>query len=171
MALKYEIIASKNNTQCRFGFPKPPLNQTYEDTNDRVHVKRNAQSDCINQYNPFLPSALRATMDIQICYDRQVEVYLSIKYLSKSDTHVNITSSTTADHFASRKVGIVEAIYDLLGYHKHQNSRKVLYIDTTMPHLEQRKQLKSLEQLNQLEPNSTDIYTRTQVEKYYDPWP
>ncbi|KAI9329518.1 hypothetical protein BD770DRAFT_308120, partial [Pilaira anomala] len=139
----------KNNmNQCRFGFPKPALNQTIVDNDNRVHIKHNSQSAYINQYNPFLLSAWGATMDIQICYDRKVEVYPS-KYLSKSDTHVNVTTGLANEHFASRKVGIVEVIYDLLGYHKQQNSIDVLYVDTTMSHWEQRRQLKPLDQLNQ----------------------
>lgn len=35
-----------------------------------------------------------------------------------------------------------------------------------MPHIEQRRQLKPADALSRLEPASTDIYTRTHLEKY-----
>lgn len=72
------------------------------------------------------------------------------------------------DHFRGRKVEIVEAVYDIIGYYKHQNNLDVLYVDTTMPHVKKRRQLKNADALGRLDPTSTDIYTRTRVQKYQD---
>lgn len=42
-------------------------------------------------------------------------------------------------------------------YHKHQNSIEVLYIDTTMPNHDSRRQLKGYEQLQNLKDDFTVI--------------
>jgi radical SAM superfamily enzyme len=85
----------------------------------------------------------RASMDIQINSDERVLHYLS-KYLTKADTHVTVEYGlqTANNHFAARKIDIIYAVYDLLGFHKHQSSVGVIYIDTTLPGLERRRQLK-----------------------------
>lgn len=83
-------------------------------------------------------------MDIQLCYNKQVEIYLS-KYICKSGDHITVkmVRQNTKEHFQARKVGMIDVIYDLISYHKHQNSIGVLYIDTTMPNGDFRRQLKS----------------------------
>jgi hypothetical protein len=152
----------------RFGFPHAARNETIVDEDSRIYIKRNPGSEYINQYNPYLLNIWNASMDIQVCTDSKVEIYLA-KYLSKSDTHVSYTSvndQTPREHFSGRKVGLVEVVYDIMGYHKHQSSLDVIYIDTIMPHIEQRRQLKPAASLAKLPQDSTDIYTRTHLQKY-----
>lgn len=128
---------------CRFGFPKPVLQSSFVDQSGRHHVKRNASSTNINPYNPYLLSVWKSAMDIQLCFDDKVDIYLA-KYLTKQDTQVTLTlgGQSTTDHFKSRKIGLVRVVYDLLGYHTHRNSIAVIFIDTTLPgSTEQRRQL------------------------------
>lgn len=61
---------------CRFGFPKPVIREIFAQ-DDRVFLRRNARSTLINAYNPHLLSVWRASMDIQLCYNTQVDVYMS----------------------------------------------------------------------------------------------
>jgi radical SAM superfamily enzyme len=108
-------------------------------------------------------------MDIQVNSDERVLHYLS-KYLTKADTHVSVEYGlqTAANHFSARKIGIIDAVYDLLGFHKHQSSVSVIYIDTTLPGLERRRQLKHAGALSKLPANSQNIFTRSHVQKYQD---
>lgn len=107
-------------------------------------------------------------MVIRLCVDSKVEIYL-VSCLSKADTHVAFISTndiTAKEHFSGRKVGIVEAVYDIMGYHKHQTSLNVIYIDTTMSHIEQTRQLKSAEVLANIKPGLSDIFTRIHLQKH-----
>jgi len=67
-------------------------------------------------------------------------------------------------HFRGRVIGSVEAVYDILAFHKHRSSRGVVYIDTSLLGVDQRRQL--VHNFTELDPNSMDIFVKTHVEKY-----
>ncbi|GAA5815052.1 hypothetical protein MFLAVUS_008558 [Mucor flavus] len=156
------------NDNCRLGPPHIARNETVADRNNCAFIKRSPGSGDVDQYSSYLLIIWDASMDIQVCVDSKVEIYLA-KYLSKAETRIAYSSSTDQtprEQSTARKVGVIKAIYDLTGYHKHQTSLDVIYVDMTMPHIEQRGQLKPVDALFRLEPGSTDIYTRTHLEKY-----
>lgn len=145
------------------------LNESFVERDNRHHIQRDAASVQINQYSPYLLSIWKSAMDIQICFDDKEDVYLA-KYLTKQDSTVTIElgQQSTQEHFKSRKVGLVGAVYDLLGYHNHRNSLAVIYINTMLPGQDERRQLLPLTSLERLPENSTRIFTRTHVQKYQD---
>ncbi|PHZ07276.1 uncharacterized protein RHIMIDRAFT_277238, partial [Rhizopus microsporus ATCC 52813] len=54
---------------------------------------------------------------------------------------------TTQEHFAARIVSSIDASFFILGLHKHQSSRGVIFISTTFPGMDERRQLKKKEKL------------------------
>lgn len=116
---------------------------------------------------PLLLRAWGQHMDAQINTTGHVMDYLP-KYLTKSDTHVGLAfgQETAKDFFKGRKIGIVQAAYELLGYHWHQSSIGVVYTDTTMPGYIQRASLKKPETIRKLPEGSEDIYASAHVQKY-----
>ncbi|CEP06805.1 hypothetical protein [Parasitella parasitica] len=90
--------------------------------------------------------------------------------MTKSDMHIELEydQETSKQYFSGRKIGIVQAIYDLLGFHWHQKSIGMIYVDTTLPEVLQRRGLKQIQTIRNLPQGSEDIYTRTHVEKYLD---
>lgn len=127
----------------------------------------------INNFNPYLLAVWRANMDIQYNRGKAAVRYLA-KYMAKneSETLFEISNKATnggyrvnndrtpKEHFKNRVVGAVEAVYDLMGWHKHQTSRSVNFIQTNMPS-EDRRLLKS--DVKDLHPNSDKIFTRTHI--------
>lgn len=149
---------------CRFNFPKPVSEEAGFDAHNRAFYKRTQADAEINPYCPLLLQIWKASMDIQVNKGQQVMHYLA-KYLIKFNTHMSMKfmMETSVEHFRGRKVGIVDAIYSILGYHNHQSSIGVIYIDTSLPGQEQRRQLKTAEALAR---QPRDFFTRAHVEKY-----
>lgn len=96
----------------------------------------------VNNYSPYLLATFQTNMDIQYNDGLQAVRYLA-NYMAKDDysTHVNIGKANQgyhqkssfvkeSEHLKSSIIGGVEATYDLLGWHKHGNSRNVICINT-----------------------------------------
>jgi hypothetical protein len=111
-------------------------------------------------------------MDTQINTTGQVMDYLP-KYMTKIYTchNLSVGQETMNQYMSGRKIDIVQAIYTILGFHWHQNSIGVVYIDTTIPEQLQRRSLRNLYTLNNLPDNSMEIYTRSHLEKYLNRHP
>lgn len=56
-------------------------------------------------------------------------------------------------HFRGRKMGVVEAVYDIMSWHKQQPSDDVVFIDTNMPS-QQRRILKRKEHISEMNPTT-----------------
>ncbi|CEP09614.1 hypothetical protein [Parasitella parasitica] len=163
---------------CRFGFPKPQSPVTYMDENHQVIYRRDVTDCMVNNYNPYLLAVFRANMDIQYNDGPQAVRYLA-KYMAKDDYSTTVTFKNVgksnqghyqksayvkeSEHLKTRIVGAVEAVYDLLGWHKHSNSRNVLFLKTA---LIGHSSLRIRDDIKQLPQDSEDIYAKTQIEIY-----
>ncbi|CEP08738.1 hypothetical protein [Parasitella parasitica] len=161
--------------KCRFGYPKDAAPRT-EFVEDFCIYERTVADMNVNAYNPYLLACWRANMDIQYNKGEAAVRYLA-KYMAKNESDavfeiINKGSSgnyrirnekTTKEHFKSRIVGAVEAIYDIMGWHKHQTSRGVTFIQTNLPGDERRLIKPNIKEIDR---NDHKIFTRTHVEKY-----
>lgn len=159
----------RQNHLCRFGFPKEPSEENgFCPMTLRAFYKRSGVDAHVNNYNPYLLKLMKCSMDIQINSGHRVLPYLA-KYLSKpgeDEATMDFHMETAHDHFQARVVGAVDAAFFVLGMHKHQSSRGVVFISTTFPGKDERRQLKDSSRLATLPEDSTDIFTATHVQKY-----
>ncbi|CEP08663.1 hypothetical protein, partial, partial [Parasitella parasitica] len=65
-----------------------------------------------------------------------------------------------AEHLKTRIVGAIEATYDLLGWHKHSNSRSVVFLNTGLYSYDSLRVRTDVKELNE---DSEDIYAKTSV--------
>lgn len=75
----------------------------------------------------------QSSMDIQVNQGRNVMFYLA-KYMSKVDSEVIVeyNMQNTKDHLRARVICAAEAAYFLCGWSKHRNSRRVIFINTSL---------------------------------------
>jgi len=132
----------------------------------------------VNSYNPYLlATTFRTNMDIQYNDGPQAVRYLA-KYMAKDDYstlvyvgknnqgyHQKSSFVKETEHLKSRIIGAVEATYDLLGWHKHSNSRNVLFINTGLYGYDS---LKIRNDLNELPPDSEDVFAKEPIQKIYE---
>lgn len=140
--------------------------------------KRDVVDGMVNNYNPYLLAVFRTSMDIQYNAGPQAVRYLA-KYLAKDDYEAKILLKNVQqkesgfykkssyvsenEHYSTRIVGSVEATYDVMGWHKHSNSRGVIFINTNLVTQDTRR-IKN--NIKDLPADSTDIYMTTPVGKY-----
>lgn len=163
--------------KCRFGFPKPYAPETEMDADHRCTYRRDVGDGMVNNYNPYLLATFRTSMDIQYNDGPQAVRYLA-KYLAKDDYEAKVllknvqqknsgyykkTSFVSEkDHYTTRIVGSVEAAYDVMGWHKHRNSRGVIFLNTNLVTQDTRRIKNDIKDLDE---NTTEIYMRTHVGK------
>ncbi|KAG1461974.1 hypothetical protein G6F55_003251 [Rhizopus delemar] len=120
-------------------------NDNYRKRESRCTYKRDVGDTYVNNYNPYLLAVFRTSMDIQYDDGPQTVRYLA-KYLAKDDYEAKIllknilvqnqgyykrtTYVSEREHCSTRVVGGVEATYDTIGWRKHSNSRKVIFLNT-----------------------------------------
>lgn len=166
------------NRKCRFGFPKPYTPVTVLEEDQRCVYKRGVADAMVNNYNPYLLSVFRTSMDIQYNCGPQAVRYLA-KYLAKDDYQTKVMlksirksgegyyqkSSYISDteHYKTRIVGAVEATYDIMGWHKHRNSRNVLFLNTGLINHDSRRLRDDIKELDE---NSSDIFAKTHIQIY-----
>lgn len=167
------------NRTCRFKFPKPYSPVTEKIDDDHYVYKRDVTDCNVNNYNPYLLATFRTSMDIQYNNGAQAVRYLA-KYLAKDDYEARILLKSAytpncgyyqkssmisdRDHFSTRIVGAIEATYDLMGWHKQQSSRQVIFINTNLIGHDSRA-IKSKADLAELDDEDEDIYVKTHVRK------
>lgn len=148
------------------------------DEDHQVIYKRDVTDCMVNNYNPYLLSVFRTNMDIQYNDGPQAVRYLA-KYMAKDDYSTSVSFKNLgkpnqghyqkssyikeSEHLKTRIVGAVEAVYDLQGWHKHSNSRNVIFIKTA---LRGHSSLRIRDDVKSLPEDSEDIYTKSQVEIY-----
>lgn len=117
-------------------------------------------------------------MDIQYNDGPQAVRYLA-KYLAKDDYEAKVMLKNIrkenqgfyqkssyireSDHYKTRIVGAVEAAYDIMGWHKHSNSRNVIFINTSLINHDSRR---LRDDIKSLPGDSEDIFTKTHVQLY-----
>lgn len=152
-----------------------------------IHYQRNPDSCFINNYNPIILEAWRANIDIQPVFNYYKAACYMTAYFSKSETEssqalrqaskecnsMNLGARESmykvASAFAtSRQVSIQEAVYySLPELWLRKCFPKVLYINSNIPS-ERIRMCKSPEQIEELDPDSTDIFKRNIVDRYVD---
>ncbi|KAG1050278.1 hypothetical protein G6F43_007437 [Rhizopus delemar] len=164
--------------KCRFGYPKPYSPVTVLDPKHRCTDKRDVGDAYVSNYNPYLLAVFRTSMDIQYNDGPQAVRYLA-KYLAKDDYEAKIllkniqvqnqgyykrtTYVSEREHYSTRIVGAVEATYDIMGWRKHSNSRKVIFLSTSLLGQDTRRLRENIKDLNT---DDTQIFSLTPVEIY-----
>lgn len=174
LVMKYQIhrctayCTPAGAARCRFNFPFL-ANERTEILNNRVVYKRGGDEGYVNTYNPFFLRLLQVNMDMQINLGRRSLNYMA-KYLSKPDIACGIHLDRNINnmdnqkvHLKNREVSAVECIYDLFGWPRHKSKTGTMVLQTSLPGFE-RRALKR--KLDQVDPESTDIYMESQIEKY-----
>lgn len=166
----------KIDNPCRFGFPKPESPITHIEADHTIIYRRGVNDCMVNNYSPYLLATFRTNMDIQYNDGPQAVKYLA-KYLAKDDYSTLVSlekkgeqgyrqkSSFTkeSDHLKARIISAVEATYDLLGRHKHANSRNVMFLNTGLYSYDS---LRIRSDFRDLSEDSEDLFAKTNVMIY-----
>lgn len=111
--------------QCRFGYAKPvEIGPTgLNEAGTRVVYHRPEDEDRrVNTYNPELLRALQSNMDLQLNVGAAAKYYI-VKYTTKGSPVLTGYLETTMDGGTERvavrynQCGLMEMIYDILGFH------------------------------------------------------
>ena len=86
----------KQNSVCRFGFPRKPVTDTKILTDDEieknrgrfVEIKRTSEETFVNNYHPILLQMLKSNMDLQACTNTKAIAFYIAKYLSKAEPEI-----------------------------------------------------------------------------------
>ena len=181
----------KNVADCRCDLPQPLSEDTRLKSHDdpgnksRFYVlKRSAGEENCNPYNTHLLKAWKANMDIQLigsgygtaanvcsymCKSESEEVRKAIRDASESlppqaSTRKRLSKigNTMLTH---RELSAQEAAYRLCHLLLKENSRKVVFLNTTRPEKRTRL-LKSRSELLELEDDSSDIFAPGIFDRY-----
>ena len=180
-----------NVKDCRFDFPQPLSEVTRLKNNDdpgnksRFYVlKRSEGEENCNPYNTHLLKAWKANMDIQLigsvygtaayvcsymCKSESEEVRKAIRDALESlpprATARKCLSKVGNTMLTHRELSAQEAAYRLCHLPLKENSRKVVFVNTTKPEKRTRL-LKCKAELLQLEDDSTDIFAPGIFDRY-----
>ena len=149
-----------------------------------VFLKRQANELRINNYNSACLAAWRANMDIQFVLDVYACAMYIVSYISKSQKGMSELLRNACDE-AKRgnstikqqvrdignkflnnvEISAQEAVYITLQLPMRKSSRQVVFINTSPP--EDRVQLlKPLKDINEMEDDSQDVYTKGLIDRY-----
>ena len=181
----------RNVAECRFDFPQPLCEETrlksHDDPGNRSRcylLKRSVGEENINPYNEHLLRAWQANMDIQLigsvygtaayvcsymCKGESEEVRKAIREAlvslpahASSRQRLSKVGNTMLTH---RELSAQEAAYRLCHLPLKENSRKVVFLNTSRPEKRTRL-LKSRSDLLQLEDDSSDIFIPGIFDRY-----
>ena len=150
----------------------------------KVFLKRAPNEIRINAYNPMIMSLHRANMDIQFILDPYACLMYCVDYISKSENGmskllrealnelkkgnntVKERLRVIANKFLnSSEISAQEAVYHILSIPLSTSSRSTVFINTNKP--ENRiSMLKSDEILQQLDPDSKDVFVQGLIDTY-----
>lgn len=150
----------------------------------QVFLKRNTLEVGINSYNKDILHMFECNMDIQFVLEEYALASYIINYISKIDAGLSkLMRETEADlkkgntsikdklkKFAntfinSNLMSAQEAVYHVLSLPLSKNSRKVVYINTS-PKAVRVQMLKLKKDLEQLDPDSKDVFMTNIFSKY-----
>ena len=182
-------------SSCRFNFPYKPCKKsrilTHGDSIKRkgkyYETRRDDKSGYVNAYNPTILRHFRANMDIQMVNNAESVAYYVCAYICKSEpdelnnaignliTSVFPQQKTMSAYQKLWKIGLTvlrhrrlsaqEAAFRLSNLKMVHSSRAVVYLNTR--HVSERfKMLKPIAELEQLEPDSTDVYRSNLIDYY-----
>ena len=181
-------------TYCRFGFPRAAcgsatlktMEECVKGSQKQVYkLPRSPEEIIINNYNPLLLMLWKANMDIQFIVESTLEIAQYVTgYVTKAEksnmqdlwsevsSHQSIYSklwSFGVRSLRSRECGLYEASHLLLGDHLYGKSQTIKWVDVSQPHnrkcrLRDHSKLVEIQQRN---PNSTDIFEDNLVDTFY----
>ncbi|XP_061399099.1 uncharacterized protein LOC133334797 [Musca vetustissima] len=150
----------------------------------KIFLKRRFEDKMVNAYNPTILSLHRANMDIQYILDPYACCSYIINYINKSNRGVsrilrdaveeiragNHSIKQKLQHIAHKfisgtEISAQEATYCCLGMRLSESSNAEVYINTGRPE-ERVFLLRPREQLQNLPPDSSDIYAVGILEHY-----
>ncbi|KAK3806492.1 MAG: hypothetical protein J3R72DRAFT_377335, partial [Linnemannia gamsii] len=149
---------------CRFGYPKAPHYgpTTYDAETNRFVYHRDADSARVNTYNGDALRYAQCNIDLQYNVGDQARYYLC-KYTTKGgpvltgELESGGAGAGTSISIRYRALGMMDILYDVLGYHMHGMSHGAIYLSTDLPENRFRV-LRRARQLRELDPESTEIF-------------
>ena len=159
----HTITCKKNNTTCRFSFPRQECAKTKIVAHSSVDfirsggriclLKRRKKDIWINNYNPILLKMWKGNMDIQPCGSNEAIAYYIGKYLSKSEPtdlspgiaqairEIQHEENDTSRRLfkicmrilQERQVSACECVFRLCHLHLRESSRKCVFLNTRKP--------------------------------------
>ena len=181
-------------TYCRFGFPRQSCESaTLKSTEECLkssqrqlyRLPRSPEEIRINNYNPLLLMLWKANMDIQYIGESSLAIAQYVTgYVTKAEksnmqdiwqevsSHQSVYSklwSFGVRSLKSRECGLYEASDLLLGDQLCGKSKTVQWVDVCQPHNRKRrlKDHSKLQEIKELDPNSTDIFEPNLVDTFY----
>ena len=150
-----------------------------------ILFKRDISEIRTNPFNPWIASVLNSNMDIQYILDEYSCAAYIVDYVNKSSrgtgnlhreiirlseanpemTYESLLKKLGSKILNSVELSAQEAAWFLLRQPMSSSSRECIYIPTCMPH-ERQKTHKQKRLLNRLSSDSTDIWTKSLIEKY-----
>ena len=181
-------------TYCRFGFPRAAcesatlktMEECLKGSQRQVYeLPRSPEEIRINNYNPLLLMLWKANMDIQFIAVSTLAIAQYVTgYVTKAEksnmqdlwqevsSHQSIYSklwSFGVRSLRSRECGLYEASNLLLGDHLCGKSQTIKWVDVSQPHNRKRRlrDHSKLVEIQQQDPNSTDIFEDNLVDTFY----
>lgn len=176
-----DILKKLHMTEIQYMLAiRSSLNQT------RVFLKRNSLEVGINCYNKDILHLFESNMDIQFVLEEYVLASYIINYISKVESgmskllrnaakEIEMGNNTRTLRDKMRKICNIflnsnlmpaqEAAYCVFSLSLSKSSRRVIFINTA-PQNEHVLMLKSKYLLQQLEPDSVDVYMEDIIQKY-----
>ena len=169
------------------------LNLTYEEYKNalrssvkkpQVFLKRAFKDRFVNAFNPSILKLQRANMDIQFILDAYACCAYVVNYINKSHRGVskllheamqevrngNLSLKQRLQYLGNKfisasEISAQEASYSILGMPMSQCSNAEVFVNTSIPEKRVRM-VKSRQQLQQLDPLSTNIYLTNILDRY-----
>ena len=181
-------------TYCRFSFPRAAcesatlktMEECLKGSQRQVYeLPRSPEEIRINNYNPLLLMLWKANMDIQFIAESTLAIAQYVTgYVTKAEksnmqelwqevsSHQSIYSklwSFGVRSLRSRECGLYEASDLLLGDHLCGKSQTIKWVDVSQPHNRKRRlrDHSKLVEIQQQDPNSTDIFEDNLVDTFY----
>ena len=152
-----------------------------------IHLKRPANSYFVNNYNPTILKACQANMDLQIAHNYYKAVSYMCAYFSKPETESSEAMKMAANEARNTKLGRRESMYKIVS--AFANSRqlsvqetvyhclselwlrkcfpKVLFVNSKLP-VDRIRIFKSEIEMTDLEPDGTDVFKSSLLDRYMD---
>jgi len=147
--------------------------------------RRSMSEILVNTFNPWIATTLNSNMDLQYIIDEYSCASYVVDYVNKSnrgmsnlhrellklgDEYPNLTYEHLLKRLGSKilnsvEISAQEAAWFLLGQSMSRCSKKVIYIPTCWPS-ERYKSFKTRKSLKELDADSTDIWSKSIIEKY-----
>ena len=186
----YESNETIESILLRLGISDENYYQTLSlssSTDYELHLKRPPNSCFINNYNPVMLLAWKASMDLRPVFNYYKAISYMCAYFSKSETessnalvHASKEIKTMkmsardsmyklASAFAtSRQISLQEAVsFSLPELWQRKCYPKSIFVNTNIPS-KRIRMCKSEEEIEQMDPGSTDIFKRNMIERYID---